>query len=52
MTIRILTLAAALSYGGLTTTFAQQAKVAMTTTTKSQLQQDFLRKKQAFPRLI
>ena len=50
MTIRILTLAAALSYGGLTTTFAQQAKVAMTTKTKSQLQQDFLRKKQAFPK--
>ena len=50
MTIRILTLAAALSYGGLTTTFARQAKVAMTTTTKSQLQQDFLRKKQAFPK--
>ena len=50
MNIRILTLALTLSAGALAPSFAQQAKAVKQATVKSQLQQDFLRKKQAFPR--
>ncbi|MBF1067907.1 MAG: transglutaminase domain-containing protein, partial [Porphyromonadaceae bacterium] len=50
MNIRILTLALTLSAGALAPSFAQQAKAVKQTSAKSQLQQDFLRKKQAFPR--
>ena len=49
MNLRILTLALALSSGALTASYAQH-KVSQQTSAESQLQQDFLRKKKAFPR--
>ena len=50
MNTRILTLAIALSSLGLPTALAQQAKNPISTTNRSQVQRDFLHKKQAFPK--
>ena len=50
MNTRILTLVIALSSLGLHTSLAQQAKNPISTTNRSQVQRDFMHKKQAFPK--